>query len=96
MIISIMSAMQGANVSIAAFSVEALKKQLHMSVHAMEQEYWFFPAHFTGITGQYAFQSVWVTGTAEPGCPVCGDVHERQDPFAYPMKDIDISAFRNG
>jgi hypothetical protein len=94
MIISLVSAMQGANVSIASFSVEALKKQLHMSVHAMEHDYWFFPTHFREITGQFAFQSVWVTGTSESDCPVCGTMHEREDPFSRSMRDVDISAFR--
>ncbi len=96
MIVSLTAAMQGSSASIASYSVDALKKQLHMSVHAMEHDYWFFPSYFANVTGQYAFQSVWVTGTSEPDCPVCGNAHEPEDPFLAPMSDFDVAAFRSG
>lgn len=33
----------------------------------------WFPDAFAGIDGQYAPQSVWLTVTGDPDCPVCGD-----------------------
>jgi molybdopterin/thiamine biosynthesis adenylyltransferase len=94
MIVSLTAAMQGSPASLASHSIEALKKQLHMSIHSMESHYWFFPRHFANVTGQFAFQSVWVTGSSEPDCPVCGHTYEPDDPFVTSMRDFDATTLR--
>lgn len=93
-IVSLTAAMADQQVPIASFSMEALRRHLHMNVHAIAGDYWFFPDHFRGVSGQYAFQSVWLTGTSDPDCPVCGARADREDPFAAPMGDPDVSQLR--
>jgi hypothetical protein len=48
--------------------------------------YWFYPAIFKDAPGQGAFQSVWLTPSTIPSCPVCGSPEERVDPLDVPLR----------
>lgn len=46
--------------------------------------FWVFPDLMSGVLGQYAYQSLWVTVEKQPECDVCGN--DRRDPMTVPMK----------
>jgi len=57
---------------LGSFITRALEQRLTSVIFGMEPGYHVFPKSHDGALGQYAFQSVWMTPTSRPDCPVCG------------------------
>lgn len=55
-------------------------------------DFWIFPKVMSGVVGQYAYQSVWLTVEKQPECEVCGNA--RRDPMTVPMRSPDVSSLR--
>ena len=50
----------------------------------MEPDYWFYPQILGDSSGQYAFQSIWLTASKLDNCNVCGQQSEnRETPYSY-------------
>ena len=58
----------------------------------MAPNYWFYPEVFAQTIGQFAYQSVWLTPTKRPDCPVCGQ--SPLDPLAVPLRAPGLTALR--
>jgi molybdopterin/thiamine biosynthesis adenylyltransferase len=53
---------------------------------SMVPDYWFYPHVFGQTPGQHAYQSVWITPTRNPSCPVCGDASLRIGRLEVPLR----------
>lgn len=79
-------------IPLADFALQALSKQFHYLTMGMEPDYWFFPKVFGGVGGQFAYQSVWLTGEFQQGCRICGE--QREDPLEHLTPTISHKSFR--
>lgn len=53
---------------------------------SMVPEYWFYPHIFNQVSGQFAYQSVWLTPVRNPECPVCGEPAFRVSHLEIPLR----------
>jgi hypothetical protein len=67
----------------ARFTAGLLKTRQTYAAFANEPDFWIFPDVLRDVPAQYAFQSLWLSPTSRPGCPVCGDQAGRTDPAEY-------------
>jgi hypothetical protein len=68
------------------FAAEALAEGASYLTLSTVPRYWFYPALFENVPGQGAYQSVWLTPTRNPECPVCGPPERRVDPREIPLR----------
>ncbi len=54
------------------FTDAALDRAITYLTMSMTPQFWFYPAVFGAVPGQYAYQSVWIVPTRQDDCPVCG------------------------
>ena len=81
--LSLLAALKQCETPFAKFTVDAVKENLHLLTMGMEPDYWFYPHIFENTSGQYAFQTVWLTGSSSSDCSICGSAQHRQDdPFS--------------
>jgi hypothetical protein len=67
----------------ARFAAGMLASRQTYAAFANEPGFWIFKDVLRETPAQYAFQSLWLTTTSRPDCPVCGDPAGRTDPSAY-------------
>lgn len=58
---------------------------------SMVPEYWFYPHIFSQVSGQFAYQSVWLTPVRNPECPVCGDPAFRVNHLEIPLRTPQVT-----
>ncbi|BAY84683.1 ThiF family protein [Calothrix parasitica NIES-267] len=58
---------------------------------SMVPNYLFYPQVFGDTPGQYAYQSVWLKPQRHEECPVCGNIHNRVDPYTIPLQKPALS-----
>jgi molybdopterin/thiamine biosynthesis adenylyltransferase len=93
--ISLLAVTGGAASSpIASFVAGAIAEKRHMLTMSMEPDYWFYPEVFHDVAGQYGYQSVWLTATANSQCDVCGSASTPEDPFQAIVPDVDVDELR--
>ncbi len=68
------------------FVQPALNEGMSYLTLSMIPEYWFYPHIFNQASGQFAYQSVWLTPRRNPECPVCGDTNYRVSPLEMPLR----------
>jgi molybdopterin/thiamine biosynthesis adenylyltransferase len=89
----------GDGASLASFAEAALADGTPFLTLSTVPEYWFYPQVFGETPGQGAYQSVWLTPSRAPECPVCGDPANRVDPLdvpARPPRREALAALRDG
>lgn len=95
LIISLSCALKGTVAPISEFTIGAIKKGLHCLTLSMEPDYWFYPSIFGETSGQYAYQGVWLSGSTQQDCSICGASDVRQEsPFDRIASEIDTTALR--
>jgi molybdopterin/thiamine biosynthesis adenylyltransferase len=75
------------------FLVGAVRARHSFVTLGMEPHYWFYDQLFSGVVGQYAFQSIWLSAESAPDCRVCGSLRQ-DDPFEAIVPTIDRRALR--
>ena len=73
----------------------AIKNQMSYFTLSTVPQYWFYPMIFGKVDGQFAYQSVWLTPTRNPDCPVCGNSAHRVAPCEVPLRAPKLSDLRN-
>ena len=92
--LSLLAALKSADSSLASFTIGAVQRGLNMLTLGMEPEWWFYPEVFRQTSGQYAYQSVWISSEHRADCPDCGVSRESGDPFIDLSGDIDVGELR--
>ena len=76
----------------AQFILSAVLQEKSAVLFSMSPDFWSFPYWMANASGQYAFQSVWVSVPRNPDCDHCGDAAQADDPFRYaaptPSRDM--------
>jgi molybdopterin/thiamine biosynthesis adenylyltransferase/proteasome lid subunit RPN8/RPN11 len=83
----------GSGVPLAALAEGAIADGTPYLTLSMVPGYWFYPQVFGETPGQRAYQSVWLTPSSRPDCPVCGDPAGRIDPLEVPLRGPRREAF---
>ena len=68
------------------FLQPALNEGMTYLTLSMTPEYWFYPHIFNNASGQFAYQSVWLTPIRNQECSVCGNPDYRVDPLEIPLQ----------
>ena len=76
----------GDGAALASFAEAALVEGTPFLTMSTVPGYWFYPQVFGDTPGQGAYQSVWLTPSPAPECPVCGDPDHRVDPLDAPAR----------
>jgi molybdopterin/thiamine biosynthesis adenylyltransferase/proteasome lid subunit RPN8/RPN11 len=76
----------GDGAALASFAEVALADGTPFLTLSTVPAYWFYPQVFGDTPGQGAYQSVWLTPSPAPDCPVCGDPANRVDPLDVPAR----------
>lgn len=74
----------------ARFARGVVESRQTYAAFGHEPGFWIFGSALHGAPAQYAYQSLWLTPTGRPDCPVCGDPEGRTDPAAYRTPDTDV------
>lgn len=77
------------------FLAPAIENQMTYLTLSTVPNYWFYPQIFGETGGQFAFQSLWLTPTRRPECPVCGDTGQRIAPLDVPLRAPRLDDLRN-
>lgn len=77
------------------FLTQAIADQMTYLTLSTVPEYWFYPQIFGETGGQYAYQSLWLTPTRRPECPVCGERETRVQPCDIPLRAPRLGDLRN-
>lgn len=64
----------------------ALREGMSYLTLSTVPDYWFYPHIFNEASGQFAYQSVWLTPVRRDECPVCGAADYRVDPLESPLR----------
>ena len=85
----------------AAFVRPLIERRMTYLTMSMTPRYWFYPAIFSEVPNQYAYQSVWLIPERDTACPVCGDSAGRrdrhsaaQDPSLEALQELAQKRFR--
>jgi hypothetical protein len=84
-----------AEANIKNFLDRAIENQMTYLTLSMVPDYWFYPAIFGETSGQYAYQSIWLTPTRRTDCAVCGDQEHRESPTETPLRAPALGDLRN-
>ena len=83
---------EGCGAALGRFTDDPLGEGMSYLTLSTVPRYWFYPEIFKDAPGQAAFQSVWLTPTRRPECPVCGTEEKRVDPLAIPLRPPSAAA----
>ncbi len=93
--LTILSAGSGEETKARQFVVDAMSRKLSVVTFGMVPEYWFYPDVFTATSGQFAFQSVWLSVERNSECPACGEMRTKENPITVMAGAIDAKQFTN-
>lgn len=87
--LSLLSLLSDEEVAMQKFIQGALSQNLHMLIIGLSPGF-ELTSHFTQkASGQYAFDSVWVTTQSREDCPYCGTKKEEVDPISEIQASIE-------
>jgi molybdopterin/thiamine biosynthesis adenylyltransferase len=93
---SIIASLKGEDCSVTNFVPQAIAQEKHFLTMGMEPDYWFYPQIFGDSSGQYAFQSVWLTASKLDNCTVCGQQSENSEtPYSHVVSTPNPGNIRN-
>lgn len=79
------------NGELSAFATAVLDRGISYLTFSMSEDYWFYPAYFAQLGGQFGYQSVGLAVEADPECPICGpnaDLAVLSEPAAADLADL--------
>ena len=79
--------------SLSTFAPAAVDEQQTYFTMSMVPDYWMYPQLFEGVKGQYSHQSVWLTPSRRPACPICGS-SRADDGEIQEEKELSLDAVR--
>lgn len=85
---------EDSEVKLKNFINPALDQGLSYLTFSMVDQYWFYPFIFNNTSGQYAYQSVWLTPERRDDCPVCGDEKYRSEITNAPLRGPGLAKIR--
>lgn len=74
----------------ARFAREIVASRQTYATFGHEPGFWIFGSALREAPAQFAYQSLWLTPSRRPDCPVCGDPEGRTDPAAFRTPDTAV------